>query len=91
MACQFTGQGNETSLGICLYGHWYDPTSERFIRTDSVVPNPGNPQSMNRYSYGLNNPLPIRIRAGIYKVMKGHKGYQLRSVDSGENTPGIIE
>ena len=29
----------------------------RFIFPDTVVPNPANPQSLNRYSYCLNNPL----------------------------------
>jgi len=29
----------------------------RFISADSIVPNPNNPQSFNRYSYCLNNPL----------------------------------
>jgi hypothetical protein len=29
----------------------------RFLQADTVVPNPGNPQSLNRYAYGLNSPL----------------------------------
>jgi hypothetical protein len=29
----------------------------RFITPDTIVPNPYNPQSLNRYSYCLNNPL----------------------------------
>jgi len=29
----------------------------RFITPDTIVPNPANPQSLNRYSYCLNNPL----------------------------------
>ena len=29
----------------------------RFIQADTIVPNPGNPQDLNRYTYGLNNPL----------------------------------
>ena len=28
-----------------------------FISPDTVVPSPGDPQSLNRYSYALNNPL----------------------------------
>jgi hypothetical protein len=27
------------------------------VQADSIVPNPGNPQSLNRYSYVLGNPL----------------------------------
>jgi len=29
----------------------------RFPQADSIVPQPGNPQALNRYSYTLNNPL----------------------------------
>ena len=30
---------------------------DRFLAADTIVPQPGNPQSLNRYSYVLNNPL----------------------------------
>jgi hypothetical protein len=36
---------------------WYDPLIGRFIQADTLVPQPGNPQSLNRYAYVLNNPL----------------------------------
>jgi len=36
---------------------YYDATIGRFISPDTIVPNPANPQSLNRYSYCLNNPL----------------------------------
>lgn len=29
----------------------------RFLSADTIVPNPNNPQSFNRYSYSYNNPL----------------------------------
>ncbi|MBN1922452.1 MAG: hypothetical protein JW892_14490 [Anaerolineae bacterium] len=29
----------------------------RFLQADTIVPNPANPQSLNRYSYTLGNPL----------------------------------
>ena len=35
----------------------YDPAIGRFVSPDSIVPEPGNPQSLNRYSYVYNNPL----------------------------------
>ncbi len=49
----------------------------RFTQPDTLVPEPGNPQALNRYSYGRNNPLtyidddghlpiiPILIAGGI--------------------------
>ena len=36
---------------------YYDPTLGRFISADAIVPEPGNPQSLNRYAYVKNNPL----------------------------------
>ena len=30
---------------------WYDPVIGRFLAADTIVPEPGNPQSLNRYSY----------------------------------------
>ncbi len=40
------------------YGaRFYDPLLGRFLSADTVVPQPGHPQALNRYSYVLNNPL----------------------------------
>jgi hypothetical protein len=40
----------------------------RFISADTIIPDPANPQSLNRYSYCLNNPLK-------YIDPSGHKVY----------------
>jgi len=43
---------------LYFYGaRWYDPVIGRFIQADTIVPEPGNPQALNRYSYVLENPL----------------------------------
>lgn len=34
-----------------------DPLTGRFLQSDTIVPGPMNPQSLNRYNYVLNNPL----------------------------------
>jgi len=36
---------------------YYDPVLGRFISADTVVPEPGNPQALNRYAYVYNNPV----------------------------------
>jgi RHS repeat-associated protein len=55
---RYTVQREETALGLYDYGaRWYDPSIGRFIQADSIVPEPGNPQSLNSYSYVRNNPL----------------------------------
>jgi len=55
---RFTGQREEASLGLYDYGaRPYAPALGRFLQADTLVPNPANPQSLNRYSYTLGNPL----------------------------------
>jgi RHS repeat-associated protein len=54
----FTGQREESTIGLYFYNaRWYDPALGRFTQADTVVPQPGNPQTLNRYSYATNNPL----------------------------------
>ena len=54
---KYTGQRLDQS-GLYYYGaRMYDAALGRFISADTVVPGAGNPQSLNRYSYVLNNPL----------------------------------
>ena len=38
----------------------------RFISPDTIVPEPGNPQALNRYSYVLNNPLRYTDPTGMF-------------------------
>jgi len=55
---RYTGQRWEGVLGLYDYhARWYDPALGRFAQPDPLVPEPGNPQSLNRYSYCLNNPV----------------------------------
>ena len=54
----FTGQREMAGLGIYHYGaRFYSPYITQFSQPDSIVPDPYNPQSLNRYSYALNNPI----------------------------------
>ena len=53
----FTSQRYESAVNLYDYGaRWYDPFLGRFLQPDPVVPEPLNPQSLNRYSYVRNNP-----------------------------------
>jgi hypothetical protein len=54
----------------------YDPQIGRFISADTIVPRPGDLQSLNRYSYCVNNPL-------VYTDPTGHG-----DVDQGWSTDG---
>ena len=55
---RFAGQREETGLGLYHMGaRFYDHYINQFVSADSIIPQPGNPQSLNRFSYALGNPL----------------------------------
>ena len=62
---RFTGQREDATIGLYYYGaRYYDPQLGRFSQADTIVPEPGNPQALNRYSYTLNNPTKYRDASG---------------------------
>ena len=64
---QYTGQINESELGLYFYNaRYYDPDLGRFISADSIVPQPGNPLGWDRYAYTRNNPLRYTDPTGHY-------------------------
>ncbi len=74
---RFTGQREDASIGLYFYhARYYDPAVGRFISADTIVPQPGNPQSLNRYSYVGNQPL-------IYIDPTGHAQVCGSDVDGG--------
>jgi len=61
---KFTGQRLDGS-GLYYYNaRYYDPTIGRFISADTIVQDPANPQTLNRYSYVINNPLKYTDPSG---------------------------
>ena len=55
---RFTGARHDGYIKLYLMGaRWYDSELGRWISPDTVVPDPANPQSLNRYSYTRNNPV----------------------------------
>jgi RHS repeat-associated protein len=53
-----SGQRRDASAGLLFYNaRYYDPTIGRFISADTMVPNPINPQDLNRFTYARNNPV----------------------------------
>jgi len=49
---------------INMDGRIYDPIVGRFLSPDPIIQNPENLQSLNRYSYCLNNPLSLTDPSG---------------------------
>ena len=55
---RFTDQELDAETGLYYFDHrYYDPVLGRFVSPDPFVPFPTNPQSFNRYSYVMNNPV----------------------------------
>ena len=55
---RFTFTGKELDdTGLMYYGaRYYDPVLKQFTQPDTLIGDIYNPQSLNRYSYVLNNP-----------------------------------
>jgi RHS repeat-associated protein len=53
----FTGQRRDATGLLYYHARYYDPTLGRFIAPERLVPEPGAPQSLNRFAYVYNNPL----------------------------------
>jgi RHS repeat-associated protein len=78
----FTDQRENMELGLLYYNaRFYAPGLGRFASADSIIPDPTNPQSLNRYSYGYNNPVK-------YQDPTGHaptRGCEYEGCDLDEN------
>lgn len=73
---QYTGQINDGDTGLYYYNaRYYDPLLHKFIQADTIVPDPSNPQTLNRYAYVNNNPLK-------YIDPTGHETEQVQNSSS---------
>ncbi|MFZ1476044.1 MAG: RHS repeat-associated core domain-containing protein, partial [Anaerolineae bacterium] len=63
---RFTGQVlDEVAGGLYFYNaRYYDPALGRFAQADTLIPQPQNPQSLNRYAYAANNPILFTDQQG---------------------------
>ena len=61
---QFTGAVADATGLIQMAARYYDPSLNRFISADTIVPGAGNPQALNRYSFVLGNPLKYTDPSG---------------------------
>jgi RHS repeat-associated protein len=53
------GTGADDIGLIYMQARWYLPSIGRFASADTIIPNPTNPQSYNRFSYAYNNPVNL--------------------------------
>jgi len=70
-AYRYTGQRWEGGVGLYDYrARWYEPTLGRFVQPDSIVPEPGKLQALNRYTYVKNNPTGFVDPTGHYAALE---------------------
>ncbi len=63
----YTGHEQIDEIGLVnMKGRMYDPLQGRFLSPDPYIQDPTNPQSFNRYSYCLNNPLKYTDPSGNF-------------------------
>ncbi|MBP2029401.1 RHS repeat-associated protein [Methanohalophilus levihalophilus] len=86
----FTGQENDVDTGLMYYGaRYYSPEVRVFTQPDTMIPDPYNPQTLNRYAYALNNPLKytdpsgnlpiipiIMVGMTIWSMYTAHQNYE---------------
>ena len=62
---RYTGQMFDEGTGLYYYNaRYYDPMLGRFLSPDTLASSLGEPQSLNGYSYVLNNPLTFNDPTG---------------------------
>jgi len=63
----YTGQEYDKSTGLYFYqSRFYDADIGRFISADTIVPEPTDGQSYNRYTYVNNNPFKFTDPTGHF-------------------------
>lgn len=61
----YTGQEKDLETGLNYYGaRYYNSHIARFTQADSMLPDPYDPQQLNRYAYTRNNPLKYTDPSG---------------------------
>ena len=79
-AFTYTGQRQDSYINLLWYGsRWYDPQLGHFLSPDSIVPDKGNPQGLDRYAFVANNPIkyvdPGGHCWGIFSFVRGIPTY----------------
>ncbi|MCL4266141.1 MAG: hypothetical protein KJ069_23225 [Anaerolineae bacterium] len=76
----FTGHHENREIGLTyMNARFYLPGIGRFASADTIVPNPVNPQSHNRFSYVRNNPILLKDPSGHFDLGSHEEGYNENS------------
>lgn len=81
---KFTGKEFDQESGLYDFGpRIYDPSVGRFIEADTIIPNPMDSRSYNRYAYALGNPVRYTDPSGHEpEEKKDYKEYTVRQGDT---------
>ncbi|MCL4870844.1 MAG: RHS repeat-associated core domain-containing protein [Anaerolineae bacterium] len=72
----YTGHHENRDIGLTyMNARYYIPGLGRFLTADTIVPAPANPQSHNRYTYVLGNPLVLVDPTGHCPAPTPENGY----------------
>ena len=87
----FTGQ-LDSGAGLMYYrARHYDPSLGRFVQPDTIVPEPGDPQALNRYSYVGNRPTILIDPSGHCSAPSANGSIGCTGVTGGLTVPFIID
>jgi RHS repeat-associated protein len=69
----YTGQRLDTDSGLMFYNaRMYDPVLSQFVSADTIVSDPSDPKTRQRYSYVSNNPLKYVDPSGHCTAQSGY-------------------
>ncbi len=89
---RWTGKPWDEEAGLYYFNaRWYDPALERFISEDPLWGNIRDPQSLNRFAYGRNNPFRYADPTGMSTEDCEMAGVDGQAGGGGEVTPGPID
>ena len=88
---QFTDQRKEVVIGLYDYhARFYDPYLNHFVQPDTIIPDPSNPQSWNRYSYVNNNPINYNDPSG-HVVCQGELSCESSSIYNDDQISALYQ
>ncbi len=89
---RFTGQREDATIELYYFNARYlDPSLGRFVQPDTIVPEPGDPQSLNRYSYVGNRPTRLVDPSGHCSTPSVNGSIGCTSVTGGATMPLVID
>ncbi len=93
----YTGQFKDLSCEYYYGARYYNPCIGQFIQPDTLIQQVYNPQSLNHYSYGLNNPYRYKDDTGQIPIdtvfdiaFIGYDLYTLATQGVGENNENLV-